>query len=66
MKRLFKNEDWQHIAQLCKWAWRKGLVAEAYEWEEEDVSSDDNEMTEVKVIIALAGYETISMAKKAP
>ncbi|GKD12220.1 hypothetical protein Tco_1196627 [Tanacetum coccineum] len=27
----------------------KGLVAEAYEWDEEDVSSDDNDMTEVKV-----------------
>ncbi|GJX03473.1 hypothetical protein Tco_0189389 [Tanacetum coccineum] len=27
----------------------KGLVAEAYEWNEEDVSSDDNEMVKVKV-----------------
>nr|GEU45231.1 hypothetical protein [Tanacetum cinerariifolium] len=31
----------------------KGLIAEAYEWDEE-VSSDDNEMVEVKVIMALA------------
>nr|GEV17179.1 retrovirus-related Pol polyprotein from transposon TNT 1-94 [Tanacetum cinerariifolium] len=29
----------------------KGLIVEAYEWDEEDVSSDDNEMVEVKCII---------------
>ncbi|GJW18652.1 retrovirus-related pol polyprotein from transposon TNT 1-94 [Tanacetum coccineum] len=28
----------------------KGLIAEAYEWDEEEVSSDDNEMVEVKHI----------------
>nr|GEX21330.1 retrovirus-related Pol polyprotein from transposon TNT 1-94 [Tanacetum cinerariifolium] len=32
----------------------KGLIAEAYEWDEEEVSSDDNEMVEVKVPMALA------------
>ncbi|GJV36001.1 retrovirus-related pol polyprotein from transposon TNT 1-94 [Tanacetum coccineum] len=32
----------------------KGLIAEAYEWDEEEVSSDDNEMVEVKVLMALA------------
>ncbi|GKA93096.1 hypothetical protein Tco_0815082 [Tanacetum coccineum] len=32
----------------------KGLVTEAYEWDEEELSSDDNDMTEVKVLIALA------------
>ncbi|GJX73856.1 hypothetical protein Tco_0312451 [Tanacetum coccineum] len=32
----------------------KGLIAEAYEWDKEDVSSDENEMTEVKVLMALA------------
>nr|GEV32344.1 hypothetical protein [Tanacetum cinerariifolium] len=32
----------------------KCLIAEAYEWDEEKVSSDDNEMVEVKVLIALA------------
>ncbi|GJR76786.1 retrovirus-related pol polyprotein from transposon TNT 1-94 [Tanacetum coccineum] len=31
-----------------------GLIAEAYEWDEEEVSSDDNEMVEVKVLLALA------------
>ncbi|GJV22156.1 hypothetical protein Tco_1371176 [Tanacetum coccineum] len=32
----------------------KGLIAEAYEWDEEELSSDDNEMVEVKVLMALA------------
>ncbi|GJU08512.1 hypothetical protein Tco_1124942, partial [Tanacetum coccineum] len=32
----------------------KGLIAEAYDWDEEEVSSDDNEMVEVKVLMALA------------
>ncbi|GKD59774.1 hypothetical protein Tco_1297283 [Tanacetum coccineum] len=32
----------------------KGLIAEAYEWDEEEVSSNDNEMVKVKVFMALA------------
>ncbi|GJZ80674.1 retrovirus-related pol polyprotein from transposon TNT 1-94, partial [Tanacetum coccineum] len=32
----------------------KGLIAEAYEWDEEEVSSDDNKMVEVKLLMALA------------
>ncbi|GJY38014.1 retrovirus-related pol polyprotein from transposon TNT 1-94 [Tanacetum coccineum] len=32
----------------------KGLINKAYEWDEEEVSSDDNEMVEVKVLMALA------------
>ncbi|GJX71602.1 hypothetical protein Tco_0308773 [Tanacetum coccineum] len=32
----------------------KGLIAEAYEWDEEEVSSDDNEMVKVKELMALA------------
>ncbi|GJZ85615.1 retrovirus-related pol polyprotein from transposon TNT 1-94 [Tanacetum coccineum] len=32
----------------------KGLITEAYEWDEEELSSDDNEMVEVKVLMALA------------
>ncbi|GJX96271.1 hypothetical protein Tco_0352069 [Tanacetum coccineum] len=32
----------------------KGLIAEVYKWDEEEVSSDDNEMVEVKVLMALA------------
>ncbi|GKA49056.1 hypothetical protein Tco_0742014 [Tanacetum coccineum] len=32
----------------------KGLIAKSYELDEEEVSSDDNEMVEVKVLMALA------------
>ncbi|GJV67556.1 retrovirus-related pol polyprotein from transposon TNT 1-94 [Tanacetum coccineum] len=32
----------------------KGLIAEAYEWDEEEMSSNDNEMVEVKLLMALA------------
>ncbi|GJS52105.1 retrovirus-related pol polyprotein from transposon TNT 1-94 [Tanacetum coccineum] len=32
----------------------KGLIAEAYEWDKEEVSSDDNEIVKVKVLMALA------------
>ncbi|GJR67817.1 hypothetical protein Tco_0013882 [Tanacetum coccineum] len=42
----------------------KGLVAEAYEWDEEDVSSDDNEMTKVKVLMPLANDESVVVGKE--
>ncbi|GJZ16780.1 hypothetical protein Tco_0552903 [Tanacetum coccineum] len=42
----------------------KGHVAEAYEWDEEDVSSDDNDMTEVKVLMALADDENVAVGKE--
>ncbi|GJS31857.1 hypothetical protein Tco_0492477 [Tanacetum coccineum] len=42
----------------------KGLVAEAYKWDEEDVSSDDNGMTEVKVFMALADDENVDVGKE--
>ncbi|GKD30157.1 hypothetical protein Tco_1240935 [Tanacetum coccineum] len=41
----------------------KGLVTEAYEWDEEDVSFDDNEMTEVKVLMELANDENVVVGK---
>nr|GEY24747.1 hypothetical protein [Tanacetum cinerariifolium] len=42
----------------------KGLADEAYEWDEEDVSYDDNEMTKVKVLMALVDDESIVMGKE--
>ncbi|GKD98050.1 hypothetical protein Tco_1381947, partial [Tanacetum coccineum] len=42
----------------------KGLVVESYEWDEEDVSSDDTNMTEVKVLMALADDENVGLAKR--
>nr|GEW84227.1 retrovirus-related Pol polyprotein from transposon TNT 1-94 [Tanacetum cinerariifolium] len=41
----------------------KGLIAKAYEWDEEEVSSDNNEMVEVKVLMALA-EENDAVSKK--
>ncbi|GJR36064.1 hypothetical protein Tco_1211748 [Tanacetum coccineum] len=42
----------------------KGLIAEMYEWDEEEVSSDDNEMIEVKALMALADEERVSVGKE--
>nr|GFA10699.1 hypothetical protein [Tanacetum cinerariifolium] len=41
----------------------KGIVAKSYESDEEDVSSHDNEMTEVKVPMAFADDENVAVGK---
>nr|GFD37028.1 hypothetical protein [Tanacetum cinerariifolium] len=38
----------------------KGLIVKAYEWDKEEVSSDDNEMVEVKVLMALANDDAVN------
>ncbi|GJX35938.1 hypothetical protein Tco_0247495 [Tanacetum coccineum] len=40
------------------------LIDEAYEWDEEEVSSDDNEMVEVKGLMALADDESGDVGKE--
>ncbi|GJX88551.1 hypothetical protein Tco_0340565 [Tanacetum coccineum] len=42
----------------------KGLVVKAYEWDKEEVSSDDNEMVEVKVLMELSDDENVALGKK--
>ncbi|GJV89294.1 hypothetical protein Tco_1533232 [Tanacetum coccineum] len=42
----------------------KGLIAETYDWDEEEVSSDDNEVTEVKALMSLADEERVSVGKE--
>ncbi|GJY63242.1 retrovirus-related pol polyprotein from transposon TNT 1-94 [Tanacetum coccineum] len=42
----------------------KGLIAESYDWDEEEVSSDDNDVTEVKALMALADEERVSVGKE--
>nr|GEX92590.1 copia protein [Tanacetum cinerariifolium] len=42
------------LASKASMVKKKGLIAEAYEWDKEEVSSDDNEMVEVKVLMELA------------
>ncbi|GKA60273.1 hypothetical protein Tco_0759680 [Tanacetum coccineum] len=42
----------------------QGLVVEAYKWDEEEVSSNDNEMVEVKVLMALDDVESGVVGKE--
>ncbi|GJW70561.1 retrovirus-related pol polyprotein from transposon TNT 1-94 [Tanacetum coccineum] len=42
----------------------KGLVVEAYEWDKEEVSSDDNEMVKLKVLMALDDDENTTVGKE--
>nr|GEV23988.1 cytochrome P450 [Tanacetum cinerariifolium] len=42
----------------------QGLVAEAYEWDEDEVSSGDNEMVEVNVLMALTADESGVIGKE--
>ncbi|GKF78814.1 hypothetical protein Tco_0234382, partial [Tanacetum coccineum] len=39
----------------------KGLIAESYEWNEEEVSSDENETIEVKALMTLTNEERVSV-----
>ncbi|GJY61197.1 hypothetical protein Tco_0461854 [Tanacetum coccineum] len=41
-----------------------GLISKAYEWDEEEVSSDENEIVEVKVLISLADDESGVVGKE--
>ncbi|GJY48064.1 hypothetical protein Tco_0438020 [Tanacetum coccineum] len=43
---------------------KKGLIAESYDWDEEEVSFDDNEVPEVKALMALADEERVSVSKE--
>ncbi|GJT70221.1 retrovirus-related pol polyprotein from transposon TNT 1-94 [Tanacetum coccineum] len=42
----------------------KDLIAETYDYDEEEVSSDDNEVTEVKSFMALTDEERVSVGKE--
>ncbi|GKF58914.1 retrovirus-related pol polyprotein from transposon TNT 1-94, partial [Tanacetum coccineum] len=42
----------------------KGLIAEMYDWDEEEVSFDDNEVTEVKALMELTDEERVSIGKE--
>ncbi|GKD81145.1 hypothetical protein Tco_1347984 [Tanacetum coccineum] len=49
-----KNRSKSASASKATTVKNKSLTAEAYEWDEEKVSSDDNETVEVKVLMVLA------------
>ncbi|GJR86061.1 hypothetical protein Tco_0210072 [Tanacetum coccineum] len=42
----------------------KGLIAKTYDWDEEEVSYDDNEVTKVKALMALADEKRVSVGKE--
>nr|GEW75626.1 hypothetical protein [Tanacetum cinerariifolium] len=42
----------------------KGLIAEMYDWDDEEVSSDENEVTKVKALMALTDEERVSVGKE--
>nr|GEZ64903.1 retrovirus-related Pol polyprotein from transposon TNT 1-94 [Tanacetum cinerariifolium] len=42
----------------------KGLITKTYDWDEEEVSFDDNEVPEVKALMALADEEIVSVSKE--
>ncbi|GJY70088.1 hypothetical protein Tco_0473070 [Tanacetum coccineum] len=42
----------------------KGLITKTYEWDEEEVSSDENEVDEVKVLMALTDDERVAVGKE--
>nr|GEZ88403.1 retrovirus-related Pol polyprotein from transposon TNT 1-94 [Tanacetum cinerariifolium] len=42
----------------------KRLIAETYDWDDEEVSSDENEVTEVKALMALTDEERVSVGKE--
>ncbi|GJS88642.1 retrovirus-related pol polyprotein from transposon TNT 1-94 [Tanacetum coccineum] len=42
----------------------KGLIAETYEWDDEEVSSDDNKGIEVKALMALTNKERVFVGKE--
>ncbi|GJU25659.1 hypothetical protein Tco_1164280 [Tanacetum coccineum] len=60
-KRFFKKVLQLPVHPQAK---NKGLIAETYDWDEEEVSSDENEVIEVKALMALANEETISVTKE--
>ncbi|GJV63803.1 hypothetical protein Tco_1474631 [Tanacetum coccineum] len=42
----------------------KGLIAELYDWDEQEVSSNDNEVPKVKALVVLANEERVSVSKE--
>ncbi|GJX99104.1 hypothetical protein Tco_0356123 [Tanacetum coccineum] len=60
------EEEYQARALLAKSKrfFKKGLIAEMYDWDKEEVSSDDNEVTEVKALMALTDEERVSVGKE--
>ncbi|GJU28217.1 hypothetical protein Tco_1166838 [Tanacetum coccineum] len=52
--------------EVKKTSKNKGLIAETYEWDKEEVSYDENEAIDVKALMALANEERVSVSKESP
>nr|GEV44076.1 retrovirus-related Pol polyprotein from transposon TNT 1-94 [Tanacetum cinerariifolium] len=42
----------------------KGLIAETYDWDDEEISSNEDEVTKVKALMALTDKERVSVGKE--
>ncbi|GJT94828.1 hypothetical protein Tco_1090346 [Tanacetum coccineum] len=62
-KRFFKKGNQSVSAPSSFSSKNKGLIAESYDWDQEEVSSDDEE-TKVKALMALTDEERIYVAKE--
>nr|GEZ71197.1 hypothetical protein [Tanacetum cinerariifolium] len=58
---LFSSADSTSKSTQVK---NQGLVVEAYEWDEKEVSSNDNKKVEVKVLMAVADDESGVVGKE--
>nr|GEU85276.1 hypothetical protein [Tanacetum cinerariifolium] len=61
-KRFFKK--FQCFSSQFIFRKTKGLIAKMYDWDEEEVSSDDNEVTKVKALMVLTDEESVSVGKE--
>nr|GFA49063.1 hypothetical protein [Tanacetum cinerariifolium] len=52
------------LAPISSSGKNKGLIFELYDWDEEEVLSDDNDVTKVKALMDLADEERVSVGKE--
>ncbi|GJV19290.1 hypothetical protein Tco_1368310 [Tanacetum coccineum] len=69
MSQRIKRIEEEDLAKTMIWYILKRTCIElirhiTYEWDEEDVLSDDNEMVEVKVLMALSDDENVAVGKE--
>nr|GEX73567.1 hypothetical protein [Tanacetum cinerariifolium] len=61
---FYDNHDYEEdTGSISNSKQDKGLVVETYDWDEEEVSSDEEEVVEVKAFMALGEEELAPMSK---
>ncbi|GJR06740.1 hypothetical protein Tco_0529724 [Tanacetum coccineum] len=58
---LFSSSASAPSSSSCK---NNGLIAETYDWDDEEVSSNENEVMEIKALMALTDEERVSVGKE--